>query len=286
MDIRRLTTIEEFREVQRLEERVWGYTTGDDAVPAQMLLVSSHVGGLVIGAHAHGRMIGFAYSMPAVRDGKPYQWSHMLGVDPEYRNAGVGWRLKIEQRRMVMEAGLDLIAWTFDPLQAANAHVNFRKLGAIAREYREDEYPGSSSGLHAGTPTDRLVVEWWLRSERLASRLDRAAGGETPTSGGRAPAPGSAPAVNRVRQGKRFLEPAGHDLSIEAPWLAVVIPTGFSEMQVEAVPLALEWRLATREMFEALLARGYTVGDFARDRAARRGTYLLARESEVRPRSL
>ena len=186
MEFRTLTTVDEFRQVLALEQRVWGYTTAEDSVPVMMLLVSSRIGGLVIGAFdlrssaspsVEGRpaCVGFAYALPGVRDGKPYQWSHMLGVDSDYRDGGLGWRLKLEQRRLVMASGLDLIAWTFDPLQAANAHLNFAKLGTVAREYHRDAYPDSSSALHAGTATDRLVAEWWLRSARVTERLDPAA---------------------------------------------------------------------------------------------------------------
>ena len=143
-----------------------------------MLLVSARIGGLVIGAYDEDRLVGFAYALPGIRDGKPFQWSHMLGVIPEYRGSGLGWRLKVEQRRLVMASGVDLIAWTYDPLQAANAHLNFAKLGTIAREYHLDAYPGSSSPLHAGTPTDRLIAEWWLRSDRVVERLSAAGRGE------------------------------------------------------------------------------------------------------------
>ncbi len=291
MEFRTLTTIEEFRQVLALEQEVWGYTIAADAVSAMMLLVSSRIGGLVIGGYDRpgqggeaagpaSPLAGFAYSMPAVRDGQPYQWSHMLAVSAGYRNTGLGWRLKIEQRRLVMASGLDLIAWTFDPLQAANAHLNFAKLGTVAREYHENEYPGSSSALHAGTPTDRLVAEWWLRSGRVTARLDSAApAAARRTDDGRRHAAATMP-INRVRDGKASLEPAGHDLALDAERLGVVIPTGFTEMQQRDLPLAGDWRSATREIFEAYLARGYVIDDFVLDRPARRGTYLLTRSLE------
>lgn len=277
MELRTLTTIEEFRQVLALEQRIWGYTTIEDAVSVMMLLVSSRIGGLVVGAFDQGRLVGFACAMPGVRDGTPFQWSHMLGVDAGYRDAGVGWRLKLEQRRLVMASGLDLVAWTFDPLQAANAHLNFAKLGAVAREYEEDAYPDSSSTLHAGTPTDRLVVEWWLQSDRVVQRLDGVEHGKArrTENNGRALA-GPVP-VNGVRDGGPWLEPAGHDLSVDGPRLSVIIPTGFTEMQQQALPVALAWRLAARDIFKALLARGYVVDDFVLDRPARRGAYLLTR---------
>jgi predicted GNAT superfamily acetyltransferase len=280
MEFRTLTTIAEFRQVLALEQRVWGYSNAEDSVPAMMLLVSSRVGGLVVGAFDAVRLVGFAYSMPAVRDGKPYQWSHTLAVDADYREGGLGWRLKLEQRRLVMAAGLDLIAWTFDPLQAANAHLNFAKLGTVAREYHEDEYPDSSSTLHAGTATDRLVAEWWLRSGRVTERLDLAASGAARDGDDGRHVLAAATLVNRVREGNVWIEPAGHDFAPDAARVGVIVPTGFTEMQQRDLSLARDWRSATREIFEALLARGYVVEEFVLDRPARRGTYLLTRSPE------
>ena len=143
-----------------------------------MLLVSTRIGGLVVGAFDQGRLVGFAFALPGVRDGKPFQWSHMLGVDSGIPGFADSVAPQGRARRLVMASGVDLIAWTYDPLQAANAHLNFAKLGTVAREYHLDAYPGSSSSLHAGTATDRLIAEWWLRSDRVVERLAAVGRGE------------------------------------------------------------------------------------------------------------
>jgi predicted GNAT superfamily acetyltransferase len=111
-------------------------------------------------------------SIPGARDGKPYLHSHMLGVREDYRNTGVGRRLKLFQREDALARGFDLIEWTFDPLEIKNAWLNIEKLGAIARRYNLNQYGISSSPLQGGLPTDRLVAEWWLRSERVESLLN------------------------------------------------------------------------------------------------------------------
>jgi predicted GNAT superfamily acetyltransferase len=276
MDIRTLTTADELRQVFELEQAIWGYESIEDSVPVMMLLVSTRVGGLVLGAREQGRLVGFAYALPGIRDGKPFQWSHMLGVIPEYRASGLGWRLKVEQRRLVMASGLDLIAWTYDPLQAANAHLNFAKLGTVAREYHLDAYPGSSSSLHAGTPTDRLIVEWWLRSDRVVDRLAAAGRGQPPSRDSAGTCAGGAVPANSVREAGEWLAPDRHDLSLDAMRLAMTIPTGFTEMQQADQPLALAWRQATREILATYLARGYEVTDFLLDRPRRRGRYVLS----------
>ncbi|HEX7485744.1 MAG TPA: hypothetical protein VF332_06310 [Vicinamibacterales bacterium] len=276
MELRTLTTADEFRRVFALEQEIWGYATTEDSVPVMMLLVSTKIGGLVTGAFDQGRLVGFAYALPGIRNGKPFQWSHMLGVAPGYRNSGLGWRIKLEQRREVMASGLDLIAWTYDPLQAINAHLNFAKLGTIAREYHLDVYPESTSTLHEGTPTDRLIAEWWLRSDRVVRRLEAVNGGAVERRVDRNDTSFAAIRVNRVREGAERLVPDGHNLSIEAPRLAVTIPMGFTAMQQHDLPLALAWRFATREIFTTYLARGYQVVDFLLDRSRCRGTYELA----------
>jgi len=280
--LRRLTTIDEFRQVVALEHDVWGYTCSEDAVPVPILIVSVKIGGLLIGAFdEHDRLVGFAYSLPGVHEGRPFQWSHMLGVAADCRDRGVGWRLKLEQRRLALDLGVELIEWTYDPLQALNAHLNFVKLGAVVRRYERDVYGDSSSPLHRGTSTDRFIAEWWLSAPRVEEKLEAAA-----------PAPGvpekvsrvfratTEPLANTVTSRGEWIEPAGANLSLDAERLGVVIPTGFAEMQARDLSLARAWRAATREIFEAYLHRGYEVTDFALDRAARRGTYVLARNRE------
>jgi len=280
MEIRTLTKVDEFRRVFELEQAIWGYESREDTVPVMMLLVSTKIGGFVIGAFDEGQLVGFAYALPGIRDGKAFLWSHMLGVVSEHRGTGLGWRLKVEQRRLAMASGLDLIAWTYDPLQAPNAQLNFAKLGTIAREYHPDAYPGSTSALHAGTPTDRLIAEWWLRSDRVAERLDAAGRYGAIRSEGQGARSTEAVPVNTVREGGRWLAPDGHDLSVQAPRLAVTIPAGFTEMQQCDLPLAQAWRSATRDIFTTCLARGYEVVDFVLDRPNGRGTYVLALAAE------
>ncbi len=110
-------------------------------------------------------------SLPGYREGKSYLHSHMLAVLPEYRNAGLGRKLKLAQRDDALARGFDLMEWTFDPLEIKNAHLNIVRLGAIARRYMPDFYGPSTSPLQGGLPTDRLVAEWWLRSARVRRTL-------------------------------------------------------------------------------------------------------------------
>jgi len=95
----------------------------------------------------------------------------MLAVRESHRNSGLGRRLKLAQRDEALTRGIDLIEWTFDPLEIKNAYLNIRKLGAIARRYTLNQYGMSSSPLQGGLPTDRLIAEWWLRSKRVETLL-------------------------------------------------------------------------------------------------------------------
>ncbi len=124
-------------------------------------------------------MAGFALAYPGIRDGKPYLHSHMAAVLPEFRDLGIGRQLKLAQREEALARGIRLIEWTFDPLQTKNAYFNICRLGAIARRYLSDVYGPTSSPLHAGLPTDRLVAEWYLESPRVVDILT----GKTPVRG-------------------------------------------------------------------------------------------------------
>lgn len=271
-DIRPLTTIEDCRQVAALERAVWGYTDAEDVVPPPVLIVSARRGGILLGAFdERGVMKGFTYSIPAIRQGRLVQWSHMTGVAPDAQASGLGFRLKLAQRDAALQQGTDLIEWTFDPVQALNAHFNFAKLGVVVEEYEENIYGESSSVLHRGTPTDRFVAEWRLTLPHVVRRIESA--GQPIV---RDASVGAAPLVNPSRPGNAWLRPGPAELQVDARRLLVEIPVGFSEMQQQDPALALEWRLATRGIFQHFLARGYRVVDFFLSRAAGRGHYLLA----------
>ena len=172
MHIRPLTTLEECRRVAELERVVWGYTDAEDVVPPPVLIVSIKRGGILLGAFDDGGVMqGFVYSMAALKDGQVTQWSHMLGVLPGARETGIGLRLKLAQRTRALELGIELIEWTYDPLQALNAHLNFARLGVVVEHYEENVYGDSSSPLHYGSPTDRFIAEWHLTRPHVQRRI-------------------------------------------------------------------------------------------------------------------
>jgi predicted GNAT superfamily acetyltransferase len=275
MHIRPLTTIEECRAVAALEKIVWGYTDAEDVVPPPVLIVSIKRGGILLGAFDDdGQMKGFVYSIPALKNGRLSQWSHMLGVVPDARACGLGRRLKLAQRQAALDLGIDLIEWTYDPLQAANAHLNLAKLGVIVEEYEENIYGDSSSPLHRGTPTDRFVAEWRLREPHVERRIASAEGSIV-----RDASVTSAPVVNPSVTAVPWPTPGASNLSLDARRLLVEIPTGFADLQAQDPGLALAWRMATREIFQTYFARGYRAVDFFLARQAAKGQYLISREA-------
>ena len=175
--IRPCHAIDEFEAMVELEFRVWEFGERD-VVPSQMYVVADKIGGQIFGAFVKNKMAGFVLAYPGIRDGKPYLHSHMAAVLPEFRNLGIGRMLKVAQRDDALARGITLIEWTFDPLQARNAYFNLCRLGVVARRYLIDVYGHTSSPLHAGLPTDRLVAEWHLKSQRVQDIL----GGKSPAT--------------------------------------------------------------------------------------------------------
>jgi len=171
IEIRELSTEPELREAVALQKTIWGFEDAD-LLPFRMFVVATKIGGQLLGAFDGDRMIAFCVAIPGLKPGgKVYLHSHMLGVLQEYRNAGVGRQLKLRQRDDALARGIDLIEWTFDPLDAKNAWFNIERLGVIVRRYLRNQYGVSSSALHGGLPTDRLVAEWWIRKPRQAAEV-------------------------------------------------------------------------------------------------------------------
>lgn len=262
---RELTSVEDLRLMQAMEQRVWA-CEDLDVSPVLLLVALVKSGALALGAFIGEELKGFAFSVPGDRHGHRLHWSHMTGIDDDLRSGGLGTRLKLEQARRVAARGYRRIQWTYDPLQALNAHLNLVKLGARADEYAEHVYGDSSSDLHRGAPTDRFIATWDLdpTGTPLRSPLLDGLDADQAAPAGR---------VTRDPSGWDVYTPA--DAVPTARVVSLPVPARFSTMLQEAPDLALAWRLQTRAQFQELFARRYQAVSFRR--AGDRGDYLLVR---------
>jgi len=252
-----VTELADYERCVELQLAVWGYSDGD-LIPKRVFIVACYIGGQVIGAFDREVLVGFAMALPGYRDGKAYLHSHMLAVLPEYRNAGLGRRLKLAQRDDALARGIDRMEWTFDPLEIKNAHLNIARLGAIARRYLPDFYGPSSSTLQGGLPTDRLVAEWWLDSRRVRRILSETAAEE-------APAQSAADGTSSDRVLERVEVPrAVHD------W----------KRTAEQRKLAESLQTRNRLALESAFARGLAITGYERSQAGD-GCFLLGAVSAL-----
>lgn len=170
LTIRKCEALEEMQAAFALQKEVWEFTDAE-LVPVRVFVIANKIGGHVIGAFDQSEMVSFALAIPGNRNGHSFLYSHMLAVRQQYRNAGLGRRMKLYQREDALARGFDLMEWTFDPLEIKNAYLNIERLGAIARRYNVNQYGVTSSPLQGGLPSDRLVAEWWMKSRRVEKAL-------------------------------------------------------------------------------------------------------------------
>jgi predicted GNAT superfamily acetyltransferase len=173
--VRKCGTLEEFQDCVALQREIWG-ETDLEVEPPTMFVVAAHSGGQVLGAFDGSRLVGYTLAVAGWRDQKPYLHSHHTGIHPDFRDHGVGRKLKLFQREEALARGIRLVEWTFDPLELRNAHFNLNRLGAICRRYLPNLYGVTTSPLHRGLATDRLMAEWHLHSPRVVAAI----GGLTP----------------------------------------------------------------------------------------------------------
>jgi len=171
IELRHLNQLPDLAEAVRLQKEIWGFED-IELLPLRLFVVATKVGGQVIGAFDGEEMIGFLLGIPGIKKGgSHYIHGHMMGVQPPYRNLGVGRMLKLAQRDEALARGIGLVEWTFDPLELKNAYFNIERLGAVVRRYVLNQYGTTTSHLHGGLPTDRCVAEWYLDSERVHAVL-------------------------------------------------------------------------------------------------------------------
>ena len=243
--VRHCTTLDEFEQCVLVEHATWGK---DISVVSSIFVVAYHTGGQVLGAFDGDRMLGFTLALLGVRRGELFLHSHMTAVLPEFRDYGIGRRLKLFQREDALKRGIELVEWTFDPLEAKNAHFNLMRLGAVARRWIPNCYGVTESPLHGSLPTDRLVAEWRLDSERVKSIV------------------------------------AGSPMSVSKAAERIEFPADFSRIRDTNLEAATQIQSRVRDQFEVLLAKGYVATRIeTRDGVA---SYTLEPRAEVAGLSL
>ena len=268
-----------------IQKRVW---RKDDilVVPPHLLITAQKNGGLVLGAFNEQReMVGFVFGFlgtrePASEDQAAERrlkhCSHMMGVLPEYQAKGIGHLLKLGQLKHALSQGLDLVTWTFDPLESSNANLNVCKLGVICDTYLCDIYGALADGRNVGLPSDRLEIEWWITSERVVKRLEK--GGEK-LSLDEVLKAGARQANVTTVGADDLLRPSVYGLSTAADDVVIEIPADFQGIKAVDMALAMEWRMHTREIFEHYFDAGYVMTEFISEvkEGSRHSYYVLTK---------
>jgi predicted GNAT superfamily acetyltransferase len=237
--VRKCKGIEEFQRCVALQKEIWG-EQDIEVEPATLFVVAAETGGQVLGAFDRERLVGYTLAVVGFTEGTLFLHSHMTGVLREYRDRGVGRALKLFQREEAMGRGIQLVAWTFDPLEIRNAYFNLNRLGAVARRYLPNLYGRTTSPLHLGLPTDRLRAEWRLGSARVVAAVS-----------------GLAP------------EPAAGSFAA-----TIELPADFERSKLSDAAEVLKAQARIREEFTAWFRRGYAAVGVRK--TSGRTEYLLA----------
>ncbi|MGM9927415.1 MAG: GNAT family N-acetyltransferase [Bacillus sp. (in: firmicutes)] len=269
LQIKQLHTVEELQEMRMVESMIWG----EDVIPVHQTLTVAKNGGIILGGYIEGKLVGILYSFPGIKNGKLHLCSHMLGFLPEYRSKGYGKLMKEKQKQLAVEQGYQLITWTFDPMESANAYLNIGKLHGICRTYIENCYGDSDDLLSSGLPTDRFLVERYITSEHAQERSTYAY--ETRQY---------AANVLQNEAGYPYVHSFNKALlddlqNVEV--VAVTVPTQFQQMKKDDFPLAKEWRWKTRELFTKLFAESFVIVDVVRTDSKVSQEYILVKQDNV-----
>lgn len=272
IDLRPLKTHEDFDQCVALQRETWGEDF-TELVPPSILMISQKVGGVAVGAFdPEGRLLGFVFGVTGVDEGRLIHWSDMLAVRKECEGAGLGRRLKTYQRERMLELGIEAVRWSYDPLEASNAHLNFNRLGARPIEYVPDMYgDDTGSKRHAVIGTDRFLMEWNLNDPRVEEAL----------AGRLSVNPALMAQVPVVNTSALTGDPQPVELDLpELPSVRIEIPHSIQDVKMEAPDIAWQWRLTTRRAFKWYMERDYTVEGFLCDQGTERCFYFLSRIRE------
>lgn len=241
IECRELKTMQEMEQIQVLEDKVWKMSP----IPTHQTLTAVKNGGIMLGLFDGEKLVGFSYGFAGFKDGKSFLCSHLLGVDPDYRAHSLGVFLKEHQRKIALEKGYDLLKWTFDPLEARNAHLNLSRLHGVCDTYVENCYGEMDDKLNSGLPSDRFEVHWHIASPHVNEKhsLDISQAEDLN-------------AYHMNDDGFPVYE-AIEENTPTAETYSLIVPKDFQALKKADKALALEWRLKTRVQFQRLFAAKY-----------------------------
>jgi predicted GNAT superfamily acetyltransferase len=261
IDIRPVQRLEEYRTAEDIQREVWGLA--DARLTSSDIMIAIHKsGGLVLGAFdtepaEQPRMVGYLCSFVGLHpNGRVKHASHQLGILPAYQGRNIGYRMKLAQRDYVLAQGIDLITWTYDPLESRNAYLNIHKLGAVCNTYMSNAYGIMRDALNQGLPSDRFQVEWHIASDYVARRLEGQYTSPVPSELQRAQVPllnADVPASPQAQPHASV--PTNHD------YLLIEIPQSFQAIKMADMQQAAAWRQQSGLLLETAFVSGYTAID-------------------------
>jgi predicted GNAT superfamily acetyltransferase len=263
--VRRLKKPEEFHQAMEVQKMAWDMPDYTEAVPFHALKGAEDAGGMVLGAFKGKEMVGFSYAFLGLCEGKLYLHSHMTGVKEGWKYKGIGMALKLKQREEAIKAGLDLIMWTFEPLQSLNTYFNLAKLGTIFRRYHRNYYGMMGDSINFGMESDRVKAEWWVKSKRVKLKLEGRLNAPEPDA--------------LIAQGAKVALDSGENqspnivsLEPDAEVVLTALPRDIVSLKMKDLSKALDWRHALRKVYESYLSKGYIAMDLTR---GRNGAYVV-----------
>lgn len=284
IEIRDVQDWDEIMRIEELQRIIW---TRDEreVTPGHIFHALQYNGASVLGAFDGTTMIGFACAILATVEGLDHRidqvaaarlkmYSVMAGVLAEYRDADIGYRLKMAQREFAMRIGVRLITWTYDPLESRNGRFNIGKIGAVCHKYARD-FHGELTGINAGLESDRFDVEWWVTSNRVKGRTSKE---RKPLSLSSLINGGALLTNECTFNSQGLLKPPPNYISHPSNLILAEIPADFQEIKRQDFSLAVRWREHTRTLFENLFDSGFMVTDFVRHQDSKdrqRSYYLL-----------
>jgi len=296
----------DYLKYEELREKIWGFP--EDKLPGSRNMLCENFlydgSSLFIGVYAvdaSGRivedkahLIGFSYGFVGVKDkticfkslDNLWFYSQYTGVLPEFQGFGLGVLIKEYQKEILLDVfGVAAVTCTYDPLTGVNAFRNIHHFGMSVLEYRTATY-GEYGGFlnRLDIPTDRFFMIWDLKQgiERPGYPFKDMLDGQH-----------SLIEFEEMKVAGRTrpltLEVAtGLCLDLDSEFLLVPIPRDFylmlretdvSDPQVRRLPV--EWRLKSREAFQALFRRGYRIIDFraVKRRGSRNENYYILKKN-------
>lgn len=244
--IKSVDTYNDIKEVIKLHRLIWGLDDFE-LTPPHIYRATLENGGHILLVYKNKTPVGFIYGFPGIdKDRNNFFYIHNLGIKKQFRSSGIGLKLNLHLRKILIKEGYELVKWTFDPLETSNANLYIGKMGGITNKYITNYYGIMTDAINKQITSDRLIISWWINSSFVKNKI------KTKTSAFTINDIKRSKCINLIDKKKR---PITNNFTNNLNTYYLECPVNYHQIKKNQPETIKKWRIFVRDVLQSFFSK-------------------------------